>query len=102
LQVAEMSTIPAKGWQNRNIPRFCLAGKPRQRQAKSRPPSTANRELIGRQAGSVAGFHYTADYKKLSVTWDAATLEKYLANLRTMVPGTSMVDAGLKHDAKRA
>jgi hypothetical protein len=37
LQVVEMSTIPAKGWQNRNISRFCLAGKPRQRQANSLP-----------------------------------------------------------------
>jgi cytochrome c2 len=97
LQVVEMSTIPAKG--GRTATSEVLPG--RQTTTTTGKQST-NRELIGRQAGSVAGFHYTADHKKLSVTWDAATLEKYLANPRTMVPDTSMVDAGLKHDAKRA
>jgi cytochrome c len=36
------------------------------------------------------------------VTWDAATLDKYLANPRAMVPDTSMIYAGLKNDAERA
>jgi cytochrome c len=58
--------------------------------------------VVGRASGSVAGFRYTADHKKLGVTWDAATLDKYLANPRAMVPDTSMVYAGLKDDAKRA
>ena len=58
--------------------------------------------VVGRPAGSVPGFNYTADHKKLGVTWDAATLDKYLANPRAMVPDTSMVYAGLKDDAERA
>jgi cytochrome c len=58
--------------------------------------------VVGRPAGSVPGFNYTADHKKLGVTWDAATLGKYLANPRAMVPDTSMVYAGLKDDAERA
>jgi cytochrome c len=58
--------------------------------------------VVGRPAGSVAGFNYTADHKKLSITWDAATLDKYLTNPRAMVPDTSMVYAGLKDDAQRA
>ena len=58
--------------------------------------------VVGRKAGSVPGFNYTADHKKLGVTWDAATLDKYLANPRAMVPDTSMVYAGLKNDAERA
>jgi cytochrome c len=58
--------------------------------------------VVGRSAGSVPGFNYTADHKKLGVTWDAATLGKYLANPRAMVPDTSMVYAGLKDDAERA
>jgi hypothetical protein len=35
--------------------------------------------VVGRRAGSVPGFNCTADHKKLGVTWDAATLDKYLA-----------------------
>jgi cytochrome c len=58
--------------------------------------------VVGRTAGSVPGFNYTADHKKLGIAWDAATLDKYLANPRAMVPDTSMVYAGLKDDAQRA
>jgi cytochrome c len=58
--------------------------------------------VVGRAAGSVPGFNYTADHKKLGITWDAATLDKYLTNPRAMVPDTSMVYAGLKDDAERA
>ena len=58
--------------------------------------------VVGRRAGSVPGFNYTADHKKLDITWDAAILDKYLTNPRAMVPDTSMVYAGLKNDAERA
>jgi cytochrome c len=58
--------------------------------------------VVGRPAGSVPGFNYTADHKKLGITWDAATLDKYLTNPRAMVPDTSMVYAGLKDDGERA
>ena len=58
--------------------------------------------VVGRPAGSVPGFNYTADHKKLGITWDAANLDKYLTNPRAMVPDTSMVYAGLKDDAERA
>ena len=58
--------------------------------------------VVGRPAGSVPGFNYTADHKKLDLTWDAANLDKYLTNPRAMVPDTSMVYAGLKNDAERA
>jgi cytochrome c len=58
--------------------------------------------VVGRPAGSVPGFQYTADHKRLGVTWDAATLDKYLTNPRAMVPDTTMIYAGLKDDAERA
>jgi cytochrome c len=58
--------------------------------------------VVGRSAGGVPGFQYTADHKKLGVTWDAATLDKYLTNPRAMVPDTTMIYAGLKDDADRA
>jgi cytochrome c len=58
--------------------------------------------VVGRQAGGVPGFNYTADHKKLGIAWDAANLDKYLTNPRAMVPDTSMVYAGLKDDAERA
>jgi cytochrome c len=58
--------------------------------------------VVGRSAGSVPGFQYTAEHKKLGVTWDAANLDKYLTNPAAMVPDTTMIYAGLKDDAERA
>ena len=58
--------------------------------------------VFGRPAGTVPGFNYTTDHKKLGIAWDAANLDKYLANPRAMVPDTSMIYAGLKDDAERA
>jgi cytochrome c len=57
--------------------------------------------VVGRRAGSVPGFNYTADHKKLDITWEAANLDKYLTNPRAMVPDTSMIYAGLKNDGER-
>jgi glucose/arabinose dehydrogenase len=52
----------------------------------------------GRRAGSLPNFSFTNALSGSGVTWDAATLARYLANPTTMVPGTSMpvavADAG--------
>lgn len=58
--------------------------------------------VVGRQAGSESGFHYSADHKKLGIAWDAASLDKYLTNPRAMVHDTTMAYAGLKNDTQRA
>jgi cytochrome c len=57
---------------------------------------------IGRQAGSVPDFNYTTGHKKLGITWNVATLNKYLTNPRAMAPDTTMIYPGLKDNAKRA
>ena len=58
--------------------------------------------IVGRKTGSVSGFHYSDANKGANLTWDAATLNQYLANPRGVIPGTKMAYAGLKDDAKRA
>jgi cytochrome c len=58
--------------------------------------------IMGRKSGSVEGFHYSAANKNAGITWDAATLDKYLTAPREVVPGTIMTYLGLKDDAKRA
>jgi cytochrome c len=47
-------------------------------------------EVYGRKAGSVAGFTYSAGLKKSGVTWDEATLEKWLSDPDRMVPDNNM------------
>ncbi len=63
-------------------------------------PSLAG--IVGRETGSVSGFHYSTANKAAKLTWDAPTLDRYLTSPRTVIPGTTMTYAGLKDDAKRA
>ena len=47
-------------------------------------------------------FHYSPANQNANLTWDAATLDKYLLSPRTTIPGTLMTYGGMKDDAKRA
>ena len=58
-------------------------------------PSLAG--VVGRKAGSVPGFAYSAANKNSGDIWDAQTLDTYLADPRKLMPGTKMVFAGLKN-----
>ncbi len=57
--------------------------------------------VVGRKTGSVAGFHYSDANKGSGITWDEATLDKYLTDPRAVVPGTTMTYAGVKNDQTR-
>jgi cytochrome c len=63
-------------------------------------PSLA--DIVGRKTGSVSGFHYSVGNQNANLTWDAATLDKYLESPKTVVPGTTMTFAGVKDATKRA
>lgn len=47
--------------------------------------------LMGRQAGSVAGFNYSPALKASNIRWTEKTLDEYLAAPTKKVPGTRMV-----------
>lgn len=57
--------------------------------------------LIGRRAGSVPGFSYSAAMKGSGLTWDAKTLDAFLAAPTKKVPGTKM-PISVSDPAKRA
>jgi cytochrome c len=57
--------------------------------------------VVGRHSASIDGFQYSEAMKKADKTWDASTLDEYLANPRGLVPGTKMIYAGLKSDQDR-
>ena len=50
--------------------------------------------VVGRKAGTIAGYEYSDANKKSALTWDEATLVKYLKAPQTVVPGTKMTYAG--------
>lgn len=63
-------------------------------------PSLAG--VFGTKAGAKAGFAYSDAMKSSGLTWNQATLDRYLTDPRGVVPGTTMAYAGLKNDAQRA
>ena len=52
--------------------------------------------VIGRKAGSVEGFSYSAANKNSGITWDEATFREYIKDPRAKVPGTKMAFGGVK------
>lgn len=56
--------------------------------------------IIGRKAGSVAGYSYTAANKNSGITWDEATFREYIKDPKAKIPGTKMAFAGLKDEQK--
>lgn len=58
--------------------------------------------LIGRPAGSVAGFEYSPAMKRSKLTWTRENLERFLADPVGTVPGTTMTYAGVPNAKERA
>lgn len=61
-----------------------------------------HRGLFGRTAGTVAGFAYSDAMKQSGIVWDDATLDRFLASPREVVPGTKMTYAGIADAQERA
>jgi cytochrome c len=52
--------------------------------------------IVGRAAGSVAGFAYSDANKNSGITWTEDKLAVYLADPKAMLPGNKMTFAGIK------
>lgn len=57
--------------------------------------------LIGRRAGSVAGFDYSPAMRKSKIIWTEAQLDRFLKAPLAMVPGTAMGYDGIKDQRER-
>jgi len=58
--------------------------------------------VIGRHAGTSAGFAYTKANSESGIKWDEQHLFAYLLDPKKYIPGTKMVFAGLKKPEERA
>lgn len=58
--------------------------------------------IIGRTAGSVAGYSYSDANKKSGIVWSEAKIFEYLEHPQKTVPGTKMSFAGLAQAQDRA
>ncbi len=55
--------------------------------------------VVGRKAGTYPDYSYSTYNKNSGLTWDEATLKRYLRSPRTVVPHTKMSFPGLDSDA---
>lgn len=58
--------------------------------------------VIGRPAGSVEGYNYSAANKGSGITWDDATFLEYIAAPNAKIKGTKMAFAGIKDPTEAA
>ena len=59
--------------------------------------------LFGRRAGTAPGFDgYSSAMRPSGIVWDERSLDRFLKDPLTAVPGTAMGYAGVKDDAERA
>jgi nitrite reductase (NO-forming) len=63
-------------------------------------PSLAG--VIGRKAGTEAGYNYSPAMKSSDIVWNPQTLDQYLTDPAKVVPGNKMPFPGLKTDHDRA
>jgi len=63
----------------------CHSGSPG---VNMRGPTLAG--IVGRKSGTAVGYKYSAAMTAANLTWDDATLDKFLAGPRKLVPGTRM------------
>lgn len=63
-------------------------------------PSLAG--VAGRKAGSLPGYAYSEALKGSGLTWDQASLDRWLAGPARLVPGAKMPFGGIADPARRA
>jgi cytochrome c2 len=57
--------------------------------------------IIGRKAGSLEDYRYSAAMKRSDVVWDAGTLDQYVADPQALIPGNRMAFAGINDKTQR-
>lgn len=57
--------------------------------------------VLGRPAGTLAGFAYSEAMKTSGIVWDDASLDAYLADPKGFIPKNKMAFAGLKEAKDR-
>lgn len=57
--------------------------------------------VAGRKAGSLPGYVFSPALKNSKITWNAATLERWLASPQKTVPGNRMPFSGIQDPAAR-
>lgn len=58
--------------------------------------------FLGRPAGTAEGFSYSPAFRKVQLTWNEQTLDRWLEKPSAVVPGNTMAFAGIANPKDRA
>jgi cytochrome c len=96
------SAALADGDAERGARRFeeCVACHALEKGKESVGPSLYG--VFGRKAGEGADFRYSPALKRSGITWDAASIDTFIADPQAIVPGNRMPYAGIADAAARA
>ena len=96
-------SLPAAGQdvdRGRQLFNQCAACHPVKAPSGADGPALAG--VVGRGSAVLTDFRYSRPMSRAGLTWDEATLDRYLAEPQGVVPGTRMAFAGLEREADRA
>jgi cytochrome c len=57
--------------------------------------------VVGRASGTAPDFEYSPAMKKAAITWDAESLDRFLASPNAVIKGNKMSFPGLKDEQRR-
>lgn len=103
-----VTAVPAAGAENlagdpeqgKKVFRLCIACHSVEPGENRVGPHLHN--LIGREAGSIGGFNYSKAHKESGIVWTQETLDPYLKDPRSYIPGNRMMFMGVRNDQQRA
>jgi cytochrome c len=58
--------------------------------------------IVGRHAGNIDGFHYSAGFAKADFVWDETKLDAWLTNPQGLIPGAVMAYRQAKPETRSA
>jgi nitrite reductase (NO-forming) len=93
------STVAGDAQHGREVYRKCQACHSLEPGRNLVGPSLAG--IVGKRAGTEPGYSYSPPLKDSDLTWDAATLDRYLLDPQKTVPGNKMPFPGLKTEYDR-
>lgn len=99
--VAALAVSPAFANEGEQVFKKCAACHTADKGGKNKVGPNLN-GVVGRPAGSIADFKYSADMKASGLTWDEATLDKFLTKPKDLVAKTKMTFGGLPKAEDRA
>jgi len=59
-------------------------------------------KIVGKPAGKVDGFHYSAGFAKADFVWDDSRLDAWLADPQAIIPGSTMAYRQPKAETRTA